>query len=55
MWLSGIALAAVVASTNALDLTVATSGGNATSPLQYGLMFEVCCFDSNTSRVSIDL
>ncbi|THY21184.1 putative vacuolar segregation protein [Aureobasidium pullulans] len=40
MWLSGIALAAVVASANALDLTVAASGGNATSPLQYGLMFE---------------
>ena len=55
MWLSGIALAAVVASANALDLTVAANGGNATSPLQYGLMFEVCCFDSNTSRVSIDL
>ena len=55
MWLSGIALAAVAASANALDLTVAANGGNATSPLQYGLMFEVCCFESNTSRVSIDL
>ncbi|THX93597.1 putative vacuolar segregation protein [Aureobasidium pullulans] len=40
MWLSGVALAAIVASANALDLTVAASGGNATSPLQYGLMFE---------------
>ncbi|THV74748.1 putative vacuolar segregation protein [Aureobasidium pullulans] len=40
MWLSGIALAAIVASANALDLTVAANGGNATSPLQYGLMFE---------------
>ncbi|THX39380.1 putative vacuolar segregation protein [Aureobasidium pullulans] len=40
MWLSGVALAAIVASASALDLTVAANGGNATSPLQYGLMFE---------------
>lgn len=41
MLLSGVALAAFVAAANALNLSVAASGGNATSPLQYGLMFEV--------------
>ncbi|KAI5193609.1 glycoside hydrolase family 51 protein [Aureobasidium subglaciale EXF-2481] len=40
MLLYGVALAALISSANALDLTVASSGGNATSPLQYGLMFE---------------
>lgn len=41
MLLSSVALAAFVATANALNLQVAASGGNATSPLQYGLMFEV--------------
>ncbi|KAI5208986.1 putative vacuolar segregation protein [Aureobasidium subglaciale] len=40
MLLSGVALVALSSLANALDLTVAASGGNATSPLQYGLMFE---------------
>jgi alpha-N-arabinofuranosidase len=34
-------VAAFAVATNALDLKVAASGGNATSPLQYGTMFEV--------------
>jgi hypothetical protein len=43
MRLSSVVLAALAVSTNALNLQVASGGGNATSPLQYGLMFEVCC------------
>jgi hypothetical protein len=34
-------VAAFAAAANALNLRVAGSGGNATSPLQYGTMFEV--------------
>ncbi|KAI5275568.1 hypothetical protein E4T47_01602 [Aureobasidium subglaciale] len=51
MLLSGVALAALISSANALDLTVASSGGNATSPLQYGLMFEA----SHSSYARLDL
>lgn len=36
------AFVAFAASAKALNLTVSSSGGNATSPLQYGIMFEVC-------------
>ena len=35
------ALSSLVQAQQALNLTVASSGGNATSPLQYGIMFEV--------------
>lgn len=35
-----LGLFAVAASANALNLTVNSSRGNATSPLQYGIMFE---------------
>ncbi|KAG9560142.1 glycoside hydrolase, partial [Aureobasidium melanogenum] len=40
MLLLSVALAGFVATANALNISVAASGGNATSPLQYGLMFE---------------
>lgn len=35
-----VTLGAVVASTAAIDITVKSAGGNATSQYQYGLMFE---------------
>lgn len=33
--------ATIIDTNTALQLKVASSGGNATSPLQYGIMFEV--------------
>jgi hypothetical protein len=45
MFFSGLALLALGGvSVQAANLTVAAKGGNATSPLQYGIMFEVCWF-----------
>ena len=35
------ALCGLTKAQQALNLTVSSSGGNATSPLQYGIMFEV--------------
>ena len=49
MLLSSIIVAAFAAAVNALDLKVAANGGNATSPLQYGLMFEVLPLQHNIS------
>jgi alpha-N-arabinofuranosidase len=46
MLFSSVLVAAFAAAANALDLKVAASGGNATSPLQYGTMFEVLLFDT---------
>lgn len=48
MLLSSVLVAAFAAAANALDLKVAASGGNATSPLQYGTMFEVLHISSMT-------
>lgn len=51
MLFSSVLVAAFAAAANALDLKVAASGGNATSPLQYGTMFEVL----QLSTASVDL
>lgn len=46
----GLAVASflVLSLVNAATLTVSTTGGNASSPILYGLMFEVSC--SNLSN-----
>lgn len=43
----GVALASVLALSlvDAATLSVSTTGGNASSPFLYGLMFEVSCVD----------
>lgn len=43
-----VASALVLSLVDAATLTVSTTGGNASSPLLYGLMFEVSCSNSPT-------
>jgi alpha-N-arabinofuranosidase len=52
MLFSSVLVAAFAAAANALNLNVAASGGNATSPLQYGTMFEVLL--SNTTALDFN-
>lgn len=52
MLFSSVLVAAFAAAANALNLKVAASGGNATSPLQYGTMFEV--FHPSTTTLDFD-
>lgn len=46
VWLT--ALLGIMPTAGAVTLNVATEGGNATSPIMYGLLYEVCYFIQST-------
>lgn len=50
MFPKALLYAGLIAATEAVSFTVKSTGGNATSPYAYGLMFEVICRRDSTQR-----